>query len=75
MDDTITLTPGDYAVLERIPMEWWDENVSIAEIARLLNKPSGDTARRIRRLVLMGVVQRRHSERGPVTSDIRRLKK
>lgn len=56
MDDTITLTPGDYAVLERIPMEWWDENVSIAEIARLLNKPSGDTARRIRRLVLMGVV-------------------
>lgn len=75
MDDTITLTPGDYAVLERIPMEWWDENVSIAEIARLLNKPSGDTARRIRRLVLMGVVQRRHSERGPVTWDIRRLKK
>lgn len=75
MLEPIEITPGDHFVLEHIPLEWWDENIAIAEIARRLDKPSGDTARRIRRLVLMGVVQRRHSERGPVTSDIRRLKK
>jgi DNA-binding MarR family transcriptional regulator len=34
---------------------------------------SGNVLRRISRLVRLGLVERRHTERGPVTSEIRRI--
>lgn len=74
MPPGITLAPGDFAVLNRIPLDWWDENIAGAEISRALEKTSGDTMRRISRLVTLGLVQRRHNERGAVSSEIRRLR-
>lgn len=75
MQTDAALAPRDIAVLKRIPREWWDENVVGAEVAMALATTSGDTLRRISRFVMLGLVQRRHAARGPVTSEIRRLGK
>lgn len=71
----VTLTPGDLAVLKRVPREWWNENVAGAEIAFALATTSADTLRRISRLVTIGLIQRRHGARGPIISEIRRIAK
>lgn len=75
MPADVTLTPNDYHVLSRIPIEWWDENVTGAEIAQTLRLSSGDVLRRIARLVRLGLAERRHAATGPVTSEIRRIGK
>lgn len=73
MPTEITLTPGEYAVLQRVPSTWWDENVAGAEIGRALGISSGLALRRIARFVTLGLVRRRHSARGPVMSEICRV--
>jgi DNA-binding MarR family transcriptional regulator len=75
MVDVVPLSPGDRAVLERIAVEWVDENITGAEIAVTLHKTSGDTMRRIARLVRMGFVQQKYGARGRFSSDIRRIGK
>ena len=73
MPEVTTLTPADYAVYVRIPTEYYDENVCGAEIAQVLHKTSGDVLRRIARLVMLNVVQRRKSAPNFLQREIRRV--
>lgn len=73
MQTETTLTPDDFHVFEKIPVEWWDELAAGAEISQVLRLRSGNVLRRIARLVRLGLVERRHSASGSVMSEIRRI--
>lgn len=75
MPAEITLTPADYDVFRRIPVEWFDENVCGAEIAQALDQKSGVVLRRIASFIRVGLVERRRGHRIAAQMEIRRVGK
>lgn len=60
-DDTITAE--SYRVLERVPGEWWDEELIVGGIALALKMGIGETRRRLVHLKALGLVERRRFHR------------
>lgn len=75
MPAELTLTPTDYEVLKRIPVEWYDENVVGAEIAQALSQRSGVVLRRIASFVRVGIVERRGGTTIAAKTEISRVGK
>ena len=75
MPDELTLTPEDYAVFSRVPVEWMDENYIGAEIAQVIGARSGVVMRRIERFVAVGLVERRGGRTLTAKTEVRRVGK
>lgn len=70
MQTETTLTPDDFHVFEKIPIEWWDEIAAGAEIAQVLRLKSGNVLRRIARLEIADHAGHRHSRPIRRISDV-----
>lgn len=75
MVDDITLTPGDFAVLSRVPLVWWDENNVVLEISFALTETKATVRKRLAYLYRMRLVERRQNKVIDSPVQVRRIAK
>jgi hypothetical protein len=75
MVEDITLTPGDFAVLSRVPLVWWDENNVVLEISFALTETKTTVRKRLAYLYRLRLVERRQNKVIDSPVQIRRIAK
>ena len=70
-----TLSRGDYAVLVRVPPDWWERDQVVREISQTITEPRTIVARRLARLKWNGLIEERKRQTLPPTVEIRRIAK
>lgn len=75
MVDDITLTPGDYAVFSRVPLEWWNEQEVIREISSVTGEAKATVGKRLGYLYRLRLVERRRNKTIDSPLQIRRIGK
>jgi predicted transcriptional regulator len=75
MVEDITLTPGDFAVLSRVPLVWWDESNVVLEISFALTETKATVRKRLAHIVALRLVERRKRNTIAATTEIRRIAK
>lgn len=71
--EPILLTPGDYAVLRRIPAYWFNEDEALSSIGAVVGEPVSVVRRRFTSLIARALVERRRSRSLAAPWEIRKV--
>jgi DNA-binding IclR family transcriptional regulator len=75
MLDEITVSARDYAVLSRVPAIWFDLDATVDGIADNTQTTKTDVRRRLSRLCVLGLAERRKRNTLTPTFEVRRIAK
>lgn len=73
LSSEILLTTGDYNVLKRVPVYWFEEPTVRAEIASRTAESDAGVARRLARLIRLRLIERRDCATVDGYTEVRRV--